>query len=565
MSVGSRPRTRQLGVITGVSAALVVLTGLVGIPNATAADPAPTVTAVSPGSADYAAQPSITVTGTGFAAGDTVSLTNPGGDPQSMSDVTVTSATSLQFTAPVMEVNKYDVRVTGPSGKSAKTSADRLDFTRVVTGSAWQPSTLPTPSDYNPDVDNAELGRVSCSDIDDCVAIGEYKNTSGPWNMLDTSSAGSWTSVRAPEPADIGRKHHYGFNYGAGSVACGAVGHCVVLGHYRRAHLGHRSFAETLTSGTWQAVPAAVPNGDPADEQIILHAASCAGVDCVAVGDTSAGRAVISTLHAGIWKTSYAPTHPQTERSHLFSVSCATQTYCVAVGLARNSQNKVTPLVDTLENGSWSAGTLPLPANAHAQQVYSHHIQAVSCGAPGFCSAVGQYRTDAPESHSVLMTLEAGQWTPTETSISGFLGTQDNHVSQVSCASAGRCIAIDTRAFVVASYHDGSWSVARANVPPGEGTEEGTDWYGYIEGVGCISSHTCLAVGNYGTNYYGSTLVNTFSGSSSSAAAMPLPDPAVTAGDLGAVSCVADGCVAVGTYFYRGTWGIPLAETLPAS
>jgi hypothetical protein len=539
---------------------------LVGIANAYAADPAPTVTAVSPGSADYAAQPVVTVTGTGFANGDTVSLVNPGGDSQPMSGATVTSATSLQFTAPVMEVNKYDVRVTGPSGRSAKTSADRIDFTRVIDNSPWQPSTLPTPADYDPDSDNAVLARVSCSDIDDCVAVGEYKNTSSPWNMLDTSSAGTWASTRAPEPADIGRKHRYGFVSGSETVACGAVGHCVALGHYKRAHLGHRSFVETLTSGTWQAVPAAVPNGDSPDEQVILHAASCGGSDCFAVGDTSAGRAVISTLHAGTWTTRYAPTpQGQNERSHLFSVSCATQTYCVAVGLVRSTQNKLSPLIDTLDNGSWSAGTLPLPANANATQVFGHHIQAVSCGAPGFCSAVGQYRTDAPESHSVLITLEAGQWTPTETNISGFLGTQDDHISQVACASADRCIAIDTRAFVVASYHNGSWSAARANVPPGEGTDEGTDWYGFIEGVGCISSNSCLAVGNYGTDYYGSTLVNTFSGSSSSAAAMPLPDPAVTAGDLSAVSCVADGCVAVGTYFYRGTWGIPLAETLPAS
>ena len=82
----------------------------------------PTVSAVSPASGAASGGTAVTITGTGFAAGDTVSF---GGS--AATGVTVSSATSITATSPAGS-GTVDVTVTGPGGTSATSSADQFTY-----------------------------------------------------------------------------------------------------------------------------------------------------------------------------------------------------------------------------------------------------------------------------------------------------------------------------------------------------------------------------------------------------------------------------------------------------
>jgi hypothetical protein len=84
--------------------------------------PAPTVSAVSPASGPAAGGTTVTITGTNFTAGNTVSF---GG--HAATGVTVNSATSITATSPSGS-GTVDVTVTGPGGTSATSPADQFAY-----------------------------------------------------------------------------------------------------------------------------------------------------------------------------------------------------------------------------------------------------------------------------------------------------------------------------------------------------------------------------------------------------------------------------------------------------
>ena len=100
----------------------------------TAPPAAPTVSAVSPATGPVAGGTGVTITGTGFAAGDTVAF---GGS--AATGVIVNSATSITANAPPgnsqMVGGTVDVTVTGPGGTSSTGPAD--EFTYLVSSSTY--------------------------------------------------------------------------------------------------------------------------------------------------------------------------------------------------------------------------------------------------------------------------------------------------------------------------------------------------------------------------------------------------------------------------------------------
>jgi IPT/TIG domain-containing protein len=102
----------------------------------------PTVTGISPASGPISGGTSVTITGTGFVPGSTVSfIEESGGTPASdnevlvvpASSVTVTSSTSITATAPAaIEGSTYFVTVTTLKGTSAYGSNDVFSYTPVA-------------------------------------------------------------------------------------------------------------------------------------------------------------------------------------------------------------------------------------------------------------------------------------------------------------------------------------------------------------------------------------------------------------------------------------------------
>jgi len=85
--------------------------------------PSPTVTSISPASGPAAGGTTVTVKGTGFTSGVTVSFGATVG-----TNIVVVSATQLTITSPAEVAGAVDVTVTGPGGTSATSAPDQYTF-----------------------------------------------------------------------------------------------------------------------------------------------------------------------------------------------------------------------------------------------------------------------------------------------------------------------------------------------------------------------------------------------------------------------------------------------------
>src|SRR5438128_1236024 len=103
--------------------------------NGTGTNPAPTVSAISPNSGTSSGGTAVSITGTGFAAGATVSL---GGT--AATNVTVVSSTSITATTAAHAAGTVDVVVTNSDGQSGTLTGGYTYTTPAPTVSAISPS-----------------------------------------------------------------------------------------------------------------------------------------------------------------------------------------------------------------------------------------------------------------------------------------------------------------------------------------------------------------------------------------------------------------------------------------
>jgi hypothetical protein len=158
---------------------------------------APTVTAISPNSGSVSGGTSVTITGTGFVTGATVSI---GG--ASATAVTFGSATSLTATTPARSSGAQNVVVTNPDGQ-----------TGTLTG-GYTYSIPVCPTNYVKVAANATLGTSEF-----CVAKYEIKNSGGniavseaqglPWVDIprDTSNGVTGAIARCQELSTASAKY----------------------------------------------------------------------------------------------------------------------------------------------------------------------------------------------------------------------------------------------------------------------------------------------------------------------------------------------------------------------
>lgn len=212
--------------------------------------------------------------------------------------------------------------------------------------------------------------------------------------------------------------------------------------------------------------------------------------------------------------------------NELSGVSCASTSFCRAVGFYDNANHSPQTLIESWSGTSWSV--VPRASNAG-------FLDAVSCASSSFCAAVGS-------------TMEA--WNGTTWSIVPSPNNQAG-LDAVSCVSANFCVGVGSYSSqgppltLVESWNGSSWSIVPS---PNEGSFDN-----YLSGVSCVSASSCTAVGYYqyqnGDTY---TLIESWNGSSWSI--VPGSNPGSSYNDLGSVSCPSAGsCTAVGVYLnYEG-------------
>jgi len=289
----------------------------------------------------------------------------------------------------------------------------------------------------------------------------------------------------------------------------------------------------------------------------------------------AARHAVSHTTTTTIWTPTLAPLPASLpdgrapEFANLYSTSCSSTSFCVAVGEVQDSIGNVYPLIETGSGNTWAASIAPLPANADSSSP-TDILNSVSCSTGGTCVAVGVYVSANPSSQpGLLETYSGGTWTASEAP-----GSSSLTLTSVSCADSKMCMAVgtidtpdapvgDQVSAGIYTFDSGTWQQQAAPPLPSDYTfppvPEGYSAGISVNSVSCPDESDCVVVGDYTTTAYytdgGNSLlglIDTYSSGNWSVEASPLPTNANTTpadADLDAVDCIsAEYCVAGGTY-----------------
>jgi hypothetical protein len=362
--------------------------------------------------------------------------------------------------------------------------------------------------------------------------------------------------------------------------------------------LGSVPSGASAAAPVWSGGTAPLPPNARGSASIVAAACPAPG-DCVAVGSYNATSwytyGVFEMLSGRTWSALEAPQPmnagteaDQSEYSTITSVSCSSQTSCVAVGYyeddAGPNKGYFHGLIETLSGGTWVAAPAPQPGNSGTDLDGDQNakLEGISCVTPGACTAVGSYNDASGSSYGLIESLSGGNWTATEApepadAGNDGAGTQDATLTGVACSSTAFCALIGKYnddvgtgdSYGLIETGSGStWTPTAAPLPPGAGTDADPFHGSTLSAVTCSSDENCAVAGSYRTGTGPIVaLVDELTSRVWGATVPPLPPGAdLQVSILYGIACPADGaCVAVGTYqdTKGAMWG--LIDTVSAA
>ena len=290
------------------------------------------------------------------------------------------------------------------------------------------------------------------------------------------------------------------------SVSCTAVDACVAVGGYSNGS-ADQALALVWNGAAWSQVATPDPVG-PADTKR-LEGVSCVSSSwCVAVGWYVIGvytQEFVLLWDGTSWTQMDTSNIGGTLDDDFKSISCVSTISCMAVG-ETNLGAAVGTLTAVWDGNAWTEVLSPDPGGpTTATQLWS-----VSCTSAQWCAAVGIYLI--PGTNTYGMIWNGSTWTDTPMPVPG--GTSRLHeVNSVSCVSSSWCIA-------VGRYNDGvadrtmvlHWDGSSWALTPSPNL--GTDQRNVLNGVDCVSTTWCIAIGRYHNGTTSQTLVMQWDGSS---------------------------------------------------
>jgi hypothetical protein len=394
------------------------------------------------------------------------------------------------------------------------TDADGLDQTMAASraGGDWSVSELGLPGNES-SYPEPSLVSVACGAPGACSAVGTYTSDAGVRRAMVTSRAGgAWLRAeQAPLPADADPDLASDLS----AIACGGAGSCSAVGSYTDNGGVSRLMVATLAQGTWSAVKIDPPAG--AVEANLLSVACGAVGSCATVGfywDASgAVRPLAATQAGGDWSAAATDValpldaSPTAPNSYLISLACSAAGSCVAGGSYSDDETPSSAshaIVTSLANGSWSrAAVLPLPADADDTDPAAS-VDAIACGAPGSCGAVGTYTDDGSTPRTMVASQIGGAWstaTPLELPADAHPDAAGASESSIACSAPGSCIlaasytdAANAQRPMVASQVNGTWSAASSLALPSD-AHANPD--ALATSVACGAPSSCLVGGFY--------------------------------------------------------------------
>jgi len=417
---------------------------------------------------------------------------------------------------------------------------------------------------------------VSCYSPGNCVAAGDYQDSSGNLQgVLEVLANGTWSTTEAPMPPNFGS---FPLFFGAG---CSSAFSCYVVGLYKDTAGLFAPLIETLANGAWTATEPPLPADSGTDGDgflsTLLSGVTCqAGGSCVIVGtyfdNMNYQYGLALTQSGSTWTPSQVPLPPNTgtdtdlnARSALQAVSCPPSPgLCEAVGSYDDTTGKAWGLIETLANGTWSATQAPQPSNAGTGVDQGAELNDVSCPSAGECVAGGDYHDAAAFSYPMADTLVNATWTPAQLPLPSNAGDdsdlQSAYIFSVSCPVAGQCVAVgrykDTGQYgyglIETLSANGTWSAATPQQPANAGSDTTMSQYASLNMVSCSWPGQCDIVGYYqDAHSHDHGFIISESGGTTTTMESPYPGPISSTNpnvNLAEVSCVAAMCAVGGSF-----------------
>ena len=333
---------------------------------------------------------------------------------------------------------------------------------------------------------------VSCASTSMCVGVGAAPPPGPPRSgvLVVTPAAVRWSGSRwfraTPAP-------------GAGSqaselhgVACASARACMAVGVIY-SNTATRPLAESWDGHAWHLANPPAPIGGG-----VLESVSCIALhDCVAVGYTVAGApaglgrgALVEAWNGSSW--SAQPTPPLPGQVELHSVSCASASSCVAVGLQSPSLTQFQfsqPLIERWNGTDWTVDQQASSSTAGsgcgtACTGPSSQLSGVACGSASACVAVGS-TTTVQSTTTFAEAWNGTSWASTPT-VDPASPSPYDRLTAVSCTTPTACVATGSGQDVFIERWDGTgWSLQPSS--PGAA---------YPNGISCTSSSLCEIVGS---------------------------------------------------------------------
>ncbi len=289
-------------------------------------------------------------------------------------------------------------------------------------GTSWEIMPSPNPSGAT----NSVLNAVSCTNADNCIAVGNSESPDE--TLVEAWNGTSWSIVPSPNPTGTGT--------GLDSVSCTGPDNCVAVGTFRPG--GDRAIQETLVeswNGTsWSIVPSPDPQPNFNGFNALIAVSCTAATSCMAVGYVGTVPQEILALSWDGTSWSVLPTpDPGSRYNYLNSVSCIDTNDCTAVGSLGNTGSQGQTLVESWNGSTWSVVPSPSPG------VTSSYLDAVSCvDSLSGCVAVGVASTGSADQTLVESDI-GGAWTVGSSANQG--SGVNNDLEALSCIDASTCVA----------------------------------------------------------------------------------------------------------------------------
>ena len=327
----------------------------------------------------------------------------------------------------------------------------------------------------------SHLNGVSCVSASNCTAVGYYATSSSPGRTLvERWNGTTWSIIPSPNPT--GSTGGY-----LNSVSCVSASNCTAVGYYTTASSPGRTLVERWNGTKWSIIPSPNATGSIGS---YLNAVSCtAATSCAAVGysyNSTATKTLAARWNGTNWAVSASP-NPSGDDPALFSVSCASATNCLAVGNYTSTSGSDATLAERWNGTKWSIVASPTPKGSDS------YLNAVSCASGTYCIAVGSTYPATGPGRTLVERWNGSAWAIVSSPSPA--GVNESWLSGVRCRSATTCTAVGASSAtsdktLVERWNGSAWVIV-ASPNPTESTAS------YLNDVSCVTATACTAVGDW--------------------------------------------------------------------